>query len=168
MKKKISIILSIIIFWVVLFGVISNVNADDSIGIMKVYKLKINLLNMDTSDYTIELFDDISNRIYETQDGNKSGEHNFAIATDMDERHLVNYGIHIKFANGDVKKFDSINIKKLIDIDDDKTDSTYSYEYNLRVKLIPNWLIITFAVIVVIAALVAGIIALKKHKRIIK
>ena len=58
--------------------------------------------------------------------------------------------------------------KKLIDIDDDKTDSTYSYEYNLRVKLIPNWLIITFVVMLVIAAIAAGIIALKKHKRIIK
>ena len=168
MKKRISIILSIIIFLVVLFCWISRVNADDSIGIMKVYKIKINLFNLDTSDYTIELFDNISNRIYETQDGNKLGEHNFAIATDMDKTHLVNYGIHIKFADGTVKKFDSINVKKLIDIDDDKTDSTYIYEYNLRVKLIPNWLIIVFVVVVVITILVVTIIALKKHKRIIK
>lgn len=168
MKKKTKIVLVTIIFFIALFCGMNIVNADDSIGIMKVYKLKINLLNLDTSDYTIELIDNISDRIYETQDGNETGEHNFAIATDMDESHLRHYGIKIKFKNGDVKNFDSINVDKLIDVDDDKTDSSYSYEYNLRVKLLPKWAIITFIVIVVVAALALGIIALKKHKRRIK
>ncbi len=165
MKKKTSIFFIIIVFIMLFFGINTVAVADDSIGIMNVYKLKINLINIDTTDYTIELFDDISNRIYETQDGNETGEHNFAIATDMDERHLVNYGINIKFADGETKNFKSINVKKLIDVDDDKTDTTFSYEYNLRVKILPNWLIITMIVIVVVALLVAGVIALKKHKR---
>lgn len=168
MKKKTSIFLLVIFLVLILAIGINKVNADDSIGIMKVYKLKIKLINLDTTNYTIELYDDISNRIYETQEGNKTGEHNFAIATDMDERHLVNYGINIKFADGEIKKFKSINVNKLIDIDDDKTDSTYSYEYNLRVKLLPNWFIITMIVIVILACLVVGIIALKKHKRRIR
>lgn len=167
MKKKISIFL-VIIFFIMLLCNINTVNADDSYGIMKVYKLKIKLLNLDTTEYSIELYDYNLNRIYETQEGNETGEHNFAIATEMDERHLVNYGINIKYADGDVKTFKSININKLVDLDDDKTDSTYSYEYNLKVKLLPNWLIITIMVIVAIALVITSIMALKKHKRRIK
>lgn len=167
MKKKIQCFFVLIVFLITIFCM-NNVNADDTIGIMKVYKLKINLLNIDTSAYTIELIDGISNRIYETQDGNESGEHNFAIATDMDERHLVNYSIKVKFKNGEVKNFDSIKVAKLIDVDDDKTDSSYSYEYNVRVKLFSKDVIIGFCVAVVIIALVILIIYLKKHKRRIK
>lgn len=168
MKKKASIFLVVIIFLITLFCGINIVNADDAIGIMKVYKLKINLLNLDTTDYTIELIDNISDRIYETQDGNESGEHDFAIATDLDEHHIVNYGIRVKFKDGDVKNFDSINVDKLIDIDDDKSDSSYSYEYNLRIKILPKWIVIVMVIIVVIAALVAGIVALKNHKKRIR
>lgn len=165
MKKKRSIFLIGIIFFIILFSIINVVNADETIGIMKVYKLKINLLNLDTSNYTIELIDNISDRIYETQEGNETGEHNFAIATDMDESHLRHYGVNVKLENGDIKSFNSIKVDKLIDVDDDKTDSSYSYEYNLRMKILPNWLVIVLVVIAVVAVLVAGIIALKKHKR---
>ena len=168
MKKKTSIFLVAIIFFITLFCGMNIDNDDDAIGIMKVYKLKINLLNLDTTDYTIELIDKISDRIYETQEGIESGVHNFAIATDLDEHHLVNYGIKVKFNDGNVKNFDSIKVDKLIDVDDDRTDSSYSYEYNLRMRILPKWLVVVFIVIVVIAALAAGIVALKKHKKRIR
>lgn len=155
-------------FFIIMFGVTNSSNADELIGMMKVYKLKINLINIDTDEYTIELIDGISNRIYETQSGNENGEHNFAIATDMDERHLVNYGIKIKFKDGNVKNFDSIDIDKLIDVDDDKTDSSYNYEYDLRVKLLPKEAIIGFFVALGIIAVIILIIYLKKHKRRIR
>lgn len=167
MKKKIQYMLVLIIFMTFLFY-IKPVNADEIIGMMKVYKLKINLINIDTEDYSIELIDGISNRIFETQEGNKTGEHYFAIATDMDERHLINYGIKIKFKDGEVKNFGNINTKKLIDVDDNKNDSSYNFEYNVIVNLIPRSMIITFFVILGVAALVTLVIVLKKHKRRIK
>lgn len=167
MKKKMQNILILIIFLITIFNM-NFVNADELIGTMNVYKIKIKLLNIDTSEYTIELIDGIYNRIYETQEGNESGEHHFAIATDMDERHLVNYGIKVKFKNGDVKDFGSIKVAKLIDIDEDKTDSSYNFEYNVRVKLLPKNAVIGICVALVIVALIVLIIYLKKHKRRIK
>lgn len=168
MKKKLQCLLILMIFLMIIFCGINKSHADELIGMMKVYKLKINLINVDTDKYTIELFDGISNRIYETQEGNETGEHNFAIATDMEVRHLVNYEIKIKFKNGNVKTFDTIDVDKLIDIDDDKSDSSYNYEYNLRVKLLPKSAIIGICVVLVIVGIVALIIALKKHKKRIR
>ena len=89
----------LIIFLISTFCIISKSSADELIGMMKVYKIKINLINVDTDRYTIELIDGISNRIFETQEGNEKGEHDFAIATDLDESHLTHYGIKIKFKN---------------------------------------------------------------------
>ncbi len=168
MKKKIQYLLVLIILLMSTFFIISKVNADELIGMMKVYKIKINLINVDTDEYTIELIDRISNRIFETQEGNEKGEHNFAIATDLDESHLEHYGIKIKFKNGDVKNYDSINVKKLINVDDNETDSSYNYEYNLLVKLLPKSVIVVILIMLVIAALVTLIITLKKHKKRIK
>lgn len=165
MKKKIQYLLILIILLIGLFCMMNKTNADEIIGMMKVYKIKINLINVDTDEYTIELIDGISNRIFESQEGNEKGEHNFAIATDLDESHLSYYGIKIKFKNGDVKNYDSINIDKLINVDDNELDSSYNYEYNVLVKLLPRSVIVGIVVILVIAALVGLIIILKKHKK---
>ena len=143
----------------------NKTNADEIIGMMKVYKIKINLINVDTDEYTIELIDGISNRIFESQEGNEKGEHDFAIATDLDESHLKHYGIKIKFKNGDVKNYESIDVDKLINVDENDLDSSYNYEYNILVKLLPRSVIIGIVVILVIVALVVLIIALKKHKK---
>ncbi len=154
-----------IIFLITILCAINKTTASDLIGMMKVYKIKINLINVDTEEYTIELIDGISNRIFESQEGNKKGEHDFTIATDLDESHLTHYGIKIKFKNGDVKNYDSINIDRLINIDNNETDSTYNYEYNLIVKLLPKSVIIGIVVMLAIGALVALIVFLKKHKK---
>ena len=165
MKKKIQYLLVLIILLMSIFCIISKVNADELIGMMKVYKIKINLINVDTDEYTIELIDGISNRIFESQEGNEKGEHDFAIATDLDESHLKHYGIKIKFKNGDVKNYESIDVDKLINVDENDLDSSYNYEYNILVKLLPRSVIIGIVVILVIVALVVLIIALKKHKK---
>lgn len=165
MKKKIQYLLILIIILISTLCIVNKTNADEIIGMMKVYKIKINLINVDTDEYTIELIDGISNRIFESQEGNEKGEHDFAIATDLDESHLKYYGIKIKFKNGDVKNYESIDVDKLIDVDDNELDSSYNYEYNVLVKLLPRNVIIGMVVILVIAALVVLIIALKKHKK---
>ena len=165
MKKKIQYLLILIIVLISSLCIMTKTNADEIIGMMKVYKIKINLINVDTDEYTIELIDGISNRIFESQEGNEKGEHDFAIATDLDESHLKHYGIKIKFKNGDVKNYESIDVDKLINVDDNELDSSYNYEYNILVKLLPRSVIIGIAVILVIAALVVLIIALKKHKK---
>ena len=74
-------------------------------------KLNCNLINIDTEEYTIELIDGISNRIFDSQNGNENGEHNFTIATDMDESHLEHYSIKVKFNNGEVKDFGNIKVE---------------------------------------------------------
>lgn len=165
MKKKIQYLLILIIVLISTLCIMNKTNADEIIGMMKVYKIKINLINVDTDEYTIELIDGISNRIFESQEGNEKGEHDFAIATDLDESHLKYYGIKIKFKNGDVKNYESIDVDKLIDVDDNELDSSYNYEYNVLVKLLPRNVIIGMVAILVIAALVVLIIALKKHKK---
>lgn len=165
MKKKIQYLLILIIVLISSLCIMNKTNADEIIGMMKVYKIKINLINVDTDEYTIELIDGISNRIFESQEGNEKGEHDFAIATDLDESHLNYYGIKIKFKNGDVKNYESIDVDKLINVDDNELDSSYNYEYNILVKLLPRSVIIGIVVILVIAALVVLIIALKKHKK---
>ena len=99
MKKKIQYLLILIIVLISTLCIMNKTNADEIIGMMKVYKIKINLINVDTDEYTIELIDGISNRIFESQEGNEKGEHDFAIATDLDESHLKHYGIKIKFNN---------------------------------------------------------------------
>ena len=168
MKRRTKYLLIFIICLINLFYIQVKSNADELIGMMKVYKITVNLKNIDTDKYKIELMDGISKRIYETQEGNETGQHNFAIATDMDERHLVNYWIKLKFDNGDVKEFPRIELEDLIDTDEDKTDSSYSYEYNLRVRLFPKVVRIGFVVLCVVAIIVAFIIWLKKRKRWIK
>ena len=60
MNSKMKKIAIIIIFLITIFNV-NVVNADDMIGIMKVYKIDINLINVDTTEYVIELIDGISN-----------------------------------------------------------------------------------------------------------
>lgn len=167
-NKKVKVLLIFIIILINLFCVSVKLNANELIGMMNVYKITVNLKNIDTDEYKIELMDGILNRIYETQEGNEEGEHHFAIATDMDERHLVNYWVKIKFKNGEIKEFPPLKIENLIDTDDDKTDSSYSYEYNLRVRLFPKVVRIGFIVVCIIAILVAFIIWLKKRKRWIK
>ena len=168
MKKKIKCLLVLIIFLISLFYTMQVSFADELIGMMKVYKITIKLINVDTEDYTIELMDGISNRIYETQEGNKNGEHNFAIATDMDERHLVNYWVRLKFKNGEVKEFPAIKTDKLIDIDEDNNDSSYNYKYNIIVKILPKEVRIGFLVVCILAIIIGFIIWLKKRKRWIK
>lgn len=168
LNKRIQCLLISIIVFINLFCMPVKSKADELIGMMNVYKITINLINVDTDDYKIELMDGISNRIYETQEGNETGVHNFAIATDMDERHLVNYWVKVKFKNGEIKEFSPIKIEKLVDTDEDKTDSSYSYEYNLRVRLFPKVVRIGFVVLCVVAIIVAFIIWLKKRKRWIK
>lgn len=165
MKKKIQYLLILIIVLISTLCIMNKTNADEIIGMMKVYKIKINLINVDTDEYTIELIDGISNRIFESQEGNEKGEHDFAIATDLDESHLKHYGIKIKFKNGDVKNYESIDVDKLINVDENDLDSSYNYEYNILVKLLPRSVIIGIVVILVIVALVVLIIALKKHKK---
>lgn len=165
MKKKIQYLLILIIVLISTLCIMNKTNADEIIGMMKVYKIKINLINIDTDEYTIELIDGISNRIFESQEGNEKGEHDFAIATDLDESHLKHYGIKIKFKNGDVKNYESIDVDKLINVDENDLDSSYNYEYNILVKLLPRSVIIGIVVILVIVALVVLIIALKKHKK---
>lgn len=165
MKKKIQYLLILIIVLISTFYMMSKTNADEIIGMMKVYKIKINLINVDTEEYTIELIDGISNRIFESQEGNKKGEHNFTIATDMDVSHLNHYGIKIKFKNGDVKNYDSINVDKLINVDDNDADSSYNYEYNVLVKLLPRSVIVGIAVMLVFAGLVVLIVTLKRYKK---
>lgn len=158
----------LIIFLISIFYVVNVSNSNELIGMMKVYKIQINLINIDTDEYTIELIDKISNRIFETQEGNKKGEHDFAIATDIDESHLRHYEIKIKFKNGDVKKIESIDMNKLINIDDDESDSSYKYKYNVRVKLLPRSVIVGVTIITVIGLFVVLIIFLKKHKKRIR
>lgn len=165
MKKKIQYLLILIIILISTLCIVNKTNADEIIGMMKVYKIKINLINVDTDEYTIELIDGISNRIFESQEGNEKGEHDFAIATDLDESHIKHYGIKIKFKNGDVKNYESIDVDKLINVDENDLDSSYNYEYNILVKLLPRSVIIGIVVILVIVALVVLIIALKKHKK---
>lgn len=165
MKKKIQYLLILIIVLISTLCIMNKTNADEIIGMMKVYKIKINLINVDTDEYTIELIDGISNRIFESQEGNEKGEHDFAIATDLDESHIKHYGIKIKFKNGDVKNYESIDVDKLINVDENDLDSSYNYEYNILVKLLPRSVIIGIVVILVIVALVVLIIALKKHKK---
>lgn len=165
MKKKIQYLLILIIVLISTLCIMNKTNADEIIGMMKVYKIKINLINVDTDEYTIELIDGISNRIFESQEGNEKGEHDFAIATDLDESHLKHYGIKIKFKNGDVKNYESIDVDKLINVDENDLDSSYNYEYNILVKLLPRSVIIGIVVILVIVALVVLIISLKKHKK---
>ena len=97
MKKKIQYLLILIVLVMSIFCLVNKSNADELIGMMKVYKLRINLINVDTDRYTIELIDGISDRIFETQDGNENGIHDFTIATDMDKSQLSHYGIKIKF-----------------------------------------------------------------------
>ena len=94
--------------------------------------------------------------------------HDFTIATDMDESHLKYYSIKIKFNDGEVKDFGTINTDKLIKHDKDKSDSSFSYEYNVWVKLLPNSVIVGIVVVIAIEALVALIIFLKKHKKRIR
>ena len=168
LNKKIKCLLILIILLINIFCMSLKSNADELIGMMNVYKITINLKNIDTDEYKIELMDGISKRIYETQDGNETGTHNFAIATDMDERHLVNYWVKIKFNNGEIKEFPPFETDKLIESDDGKNDSSYSYEYNIRVRLFPKVVRVGFVVICIIAAIVAFIIWLKKRKRWIK
>lgn len=165
MKKKVQYLLILLIILISALCIMNKTNADEIIGMMKVYKLKINLINVDTDEYTIELIDGISNRIFESQEGNEKGEHIFNIATDLDESHLKHYGIKIKFKNGDVKNYESIDVDKLINVDDNELDSSYNYEYNVPVKLLPRSVVIGMVVMLVIAALVVIIIALKKHKK---
>ena len=165
MKKKIQYLLILIIVLISTLCIMNKTNADEIIGMMKVYKIKINLINVDTDEYTIELIDGISNRIFESQEGNEKGEHDFAIATDLDESHIKHYGIKIKFKNGDVKNYESIDVDKLINVDENDLDSSYNYEYNILVKLLPRSVIIGIVVILVIVALVVLIISLKKHKK---
>ena len=148
-----------------IFCMFNKTNANELIGLMKVYKIKIKLINVDTDDYTIELIDGISNRIFDSQKGNENGEHNFTIATDMDERHLNNYSVKVKFDNGDVKDFDYINVDKLIKVDEDINATSYNYEYRLLVKILPRSVIIGVAVMIVLGGLAALIVALKKHKK---
>ena len=164
MNSKMKKIAIIIIFLITIFNV-NVVNADDMIGIMKVYKIDINLINVDTTEYVIELIDGISNRVYETQNGNEQGHHNFAIATDMDERHLVNYSVKLKFKNGDIKDFGNIKLEDLIKIDEESNKSTFSYKYDLRVKLLPNIAIKIIIAIILIILAVFVIRAIKKHKK---
>ena len=163
MKKKLHCLLILMIFLISIFFVTNKTSANELIGMMKVYKIKVNLINVDTEEYTIELIDGISNRIFETQSGNETGTHDFTIATDMDESHLKHYSIKVKLKDGEVKDFGTINIDRLIKIDKDDNDSSYSYEYNLLVKLLPTSVIIGIAVILAIGALVALIMFLKKH-----
>ena len=165
MKKKIQCLLMLIVFLFSIFCMFNKTNANELIGLMKVYKIKIKLINVDTDDYTIELIDGISNRIFDSQKGNENGEHNFTIATDMDERHLNNYSVKVKFDNGDVKDFDYINVDKLIKVDEDINDTSYNYEYRLLVKILPRSVIIGVAVMIVLGGLAALIVALKKHKK---
>lgn len=168
MKKKIQYLLILIVLFMSIFCLAHKSNADELIGMMKVYKLRINLINVDTDRYTIELIDGISNRIFETQEGNENGVHDFTIATDIDKGQLSHYGIKIRFKNGDVKNIDSINVDRLINVDEDESDSSYNYEYNVLVKLLPKSAVIAIVVILVIAAIVGLIIYLKKHKKRIK
>lgn len=165
MKKKIQYLLILLFVLISALCIMNKTNADEIIGMMKVYKIKINLINIDTDEYTIELIDGISNRIFESQEGNEKGEHIFNIATDLDKSHLKHYGIKIKFKNGDVKNYESIDVDKLINVDDNELDSSYNYEYNVPVKLLPRSVVIGMVVMFVIAALVVLIIALKKHKK---
>ena len=165
MKKKIQCLLMLIVFLLSILCMFNKTNANELIGLMKVYKIKIKLINVDTDDYTIELIDGISNRIFDSQKGNENGEHNFTIATDMDERHLNNYSVKVKFDNGDVKDFDYINVDKLIKVDEDINDTSYNYEYSLLVKILPRSVIIGVAVMIVLGGLAALIVALKKHKK---
>lgn len=165
MKKKIQCLLMLIVFLLSIFCMFNKTNANELIGLMKVYKIKIKLINVDTDDYTIELIDGISNRIFDSQKGNENGEHNFTIATDMDERHLNNYSVKVKFDNGDVKDFDYINVDKLIKVDEDINDTSYNYEYSLLVKILPRSVIIGIVVMIVLGGLAALIVALKKHKK---
>ena len=69
MKKKIQCLLMLIIFLIIICYVENTSNANELIGMMKVYKIQINLINIDTDEYTIELIDEISNKIFETQEG---------------------------------------------------------------------------------------------------
>ncbi|MBR3832490.1 MAG: hypothetical protein IKJ72_02550, partial [Mycoplasmataceae bacterium] len=166
-KKRISIFLILILFLNIFFNT-NLVNAYEQTEIMNVYKLRIKLVNLETSEYKIELIDEISDKIYESQKGNTEGIHDFAIATDMDKSHLVNYSVKLKFDNGEIKNFEPIKIDKLIDIDDDTSDTTYSYEYSLRVKFIPSIVIKIAITILIIALVVVVIINLKNYKKRIK
>lgn len=165
MNKKLQCLLMLIIFLLSIFLMINKINANELIGMMKVYKLKINLINVDTDAYTIELIDGISNRIYDTQVGNKKGQHDFTIATDMDENHLEYYGIKVRFNNGDVKSYDSIEVDKLKMIDNDNTDSSYNYEYNVLINLLPKSIINTIYIILAIVCATIMVIYLIKHKK---
>lgn len=163
MKKKLQYLFMLVIVFISTFLLINKTNANELIGMMKVYKIKINLINVDTEDYTIELIDGISNRIFDTQKGNVKGIHDFTIATDMDESHLKYYSINVKFDNGVVKDFGTIDIDKLRKIN--KNDESYNYEYNVWVKLLPLSVVKVIVGILALGVLVVLIIALKKHKK---
>ena len=163
MKKKLQYLFMLVIVFISTFLLINKTNANELIGMMKVYKIKINLINVDTEDYTIELIDGISNRIFDTQKGNVKGIHDFTIATDMDESHLKYYSINVKFDNGVVKDFGTIDIDKLRKIN--KNDESYNYEYNVWVKLLPLSVVKVIVGILALGVLVVLIIALKKYKK---
>lgn len=163
MKKTVKKFLIVAIFILMIFNFIS-INNSYCFEQVKAYNLKINLKNISTTKYTIELLNG-EDKVYISQNGNDSKEHEFVITGSAEKTNLEDFKVRIKYKNGKTKTFDNIKLTDLVKNENDDSEIKENYIYNLKVNIISLPALIGIIVVVI---LIGILIYFKTHKRVIK
>lgn len=161
MKNK---VLKNIIIVMTFLLIILNINNSYAYEQVAAYNLKVRLKNINTTAYTIELLDG-EDKVYSSQKGNDSKEHEFIITGTAENTNLENFKVKIRYNNGKIKTFENIKMEELKENENANTEIKDSYIYNLRVNIIS---IPTLIIIIIVVAAVGIIVYLKTHKKRIK